>query len=699
MNFLSAYVPANLPANQIATYNNYYTEVLGIVSQPQTLYTRAGSNLTLQPLGTNLFDKVTIHYYNTYFSDTWKWKKNFTLTYGLGYQIEMPPTEQDGKQVILLDQSTGKQIAAADYLAQKKTAALQGQVYNPNLGFATINNVPGKPTYPYNPFYGGLSPRVAAAWSPSYSDGILGKLVGSNRTVIRGGYSRVFGRINGVGQVLNPLLGAGIAQPVSCIGASKTGQCLGSSSVDANTAFRIGTDGLSAPLPSVTQTLPQPYYPGQNGFAAAGDGTVLDKNFRPDRSDVFDFTIQRQLSSKVSLEVGYIGRIIKNEFQLVNLDAVPYMTTLNGQAFSAAFANIYGQVSTGQTVSVQPFFETALGGANSGYCTGYSSCTAAVASKQKNQITGTQVYTLWSQLSNANGWILPRTLPSSAPAQTANIYETTSLGFGNYNAAFLSLTLKDWHGVTARSNFTWGRSMGTVGLTQSTSSTTVLDPWDLHAMYGPQPFDIRFVYNLSLVYQSRWFQGNGWKHKYLDGWNFSPLFTAQSGAPLEVNISGGGTSDCQSFGESNCSSDSTYENAVLTSAYTAGNSLHNNVTSSTSVASAGNPAKGGSGLNIFGDPNAVYSQFRRLILGLDHSGGAAGTLRNLPTWNLDMAIAKDFKIREQIGLTFNAQFSNALNHFQAGTPGLNIDSPTSFGVITTQANTPRQIEFGLRVHF
>ncbi len=370
LNFLSAYIPASLPSSQIATYNNYYTEVLGIVSQPQTLYTRAGANLALQPLGTNLFDKVTIHYYNTYFSDTWKWKKTFTLTYGLGYQIEMPPTEQDGKQVILLDQGTGKQIAAADYLASKKTAALQGQVFNPNLGFATINNVPGKPQYPYNPFYGGLSPRVAAAWAPSYSDGLLGRIFGQSRTVVRGGYSRVFGRINGVGQVLNPLLGAGIAQPVSCIGASKTGQCLGSSGVDANSAFRIGTDGLNAPLPSVTQTLPQPYYPGQNGFAAAGDGTVLDKNFRPDRSDVFDLTIQRQINSKVSIEVGYIGRIIKNEFQLLNLDAVPYMTTLGGQAFSAAFANIYGQVSQGQPITTQPFFENALGGPSSGYCTG-----------------------------------------------------------------------------------------------------------------------------------------------------------------------------------------------------------------------------------------------------------------------------------------------------------------------------------------
>jgi len=40
-----------------------------------------------------------------------------------------------------------------------------------------------------------------------------------------------------------------------------------------------------------------------------------------------------------------------------------------------------------------------------------------------------------------------------------------------------------------------------------------------------------------------------------------------------------------------------------------------------------------------------------------------------------------------------------MNHFQPSNPTLNLDSPGSFGVITGQANNPRQMEFGLRVHF
>jgi hypothetical protein len=99
------------------------------------------------------------------------------------------------------------------------------------------------------------------------------------------------------------------------------------------------------------------------------------------------------------------------------------------------------------------------------------------------------------------------------------------------------------------------------------------------------------------------------------------------------------------------------------------------------------------------------------VLGLNGSGGGAGVLRNLPTWNLDMQISKDFRIpfREGMGLTFNAQFANLLNHFQPAfianstTAGsstyLNIDNPQTFGVLTQQGNTPRQIEFGLRLRF
>jgi hypothetical protein len=451
---------------------------------------------------------------------------------------------------------------------------------------------------------------------------------------------------------------------------------------------------------------------------------MLDPKLKPNHSDEFNFTVQRSLSQKLVIEAGYIGRRIRDEFQEINIDAVPYMTTLGGQSFANAYANLYQQLAAGATVpSPQPFFEAALGGASSAYCAKFASCTAAVASNLKLTITSAQVYNLWNSLSAAKSWTLGRTLLSSpalggpVASQLSSLEYITSLGWGNYNAAFLSFNAKDWHGVTTRSNFTWSRAMGTGSLQQSSSSITVVDPWNLHASYGPQPFDIRFVYSQLMVYQSPLFKSQrGMAGRLLGGWSISPLFTAQSGAPLQVNVGTGSNSDAQAFGEIYGNNNRAYENAVLTAPYTGGNSAHYNVTSSGQAGRNGNPSTGGSGINLFADPAATYALFRHPILGLDTTGGGAGVLRGLPSWSLDATVSKEIRATERFGATLIIQITNVLNHFQPENPTLNVDSPTTWGVITDQSTTgtlsgiggtargvptinPRQMEFGLRLHF
>ena len=196
--------------------NSLMAAALGIVSISQIAYTRSGSNLNLNPPLTPAFDQSTIPYYNVYFSDTWHMKPTFTLTYGLGWALEMPPVEKAGKQVEVVDAS-GQQLDSVAYLSQREHAALQGQVYNPQLGFALVGNTANGLKYPYNPFYGQFSPRVAVAWSPKASSAFL------SNTVIRGGFGRQYGRLNGVDLVLVPLLGTGLIQPVQCIGGAVGG--------------------------------------------------------------------------------------------------------------------------------------------------------------------------------------------------------------------------------------------------------------------------------------------------------------------------------------------------------------------------------------------------------------------------------------------------------------------------------------------
>ncbi len=726
MTYPSQYRPAAVPSAQISNYNKLYSEVLGIVDQSQDLFTRSGTALNLQPPGSFMYDQSIIPSYNVYFTDTWHVKPSVTLTYGLGYTLEMPPYELNGKQVELTDTS-GKPFSVNSYLDARQAAALQGQVFNPTLAWATVKNVTGASTkYPYNPFYGGVSPHVALAWNPKYTDGILGKIMGNGKTVIRGGYSRVFSRLNGVGLVLIPLLGTGLGQAVSCY-PSKTGQCLGNAGVDPTTAFRIGTDGNTAPLPAVSATLPQPYVPGVNGNAASGSGSVLDPNFRPARTDNFNLSIQREISAHMLFEIGYIGRIIRNEWQQLDLDAVPTMTTLGGQTFASAFAQTYFAVAANPNglinVAPQPFLESALGGASSSFCKGFASCTAAVAnnSTMNGLIQNNQVYQLWAALNGASSWTLGRTMPSSSSAaipagQLSAVYYDASNGFGNYNAVYTSLTAHDWHGVTSRANFTWGRALGTGNSSQATSSYSVLNPWNINANYGPQFFDYKFIFNLTMVWLDPYYKSQkGLMGHLLGGWAIAPLFTYHSGQPLGVfNFNG----SCESFGEMNCNTGSTNGNnslmadgAVLASKYTGGTSANYNLNvSETTASGAGvnsNAANGGNSINMFRNPDQVYKELRPCVLGFDTSCGNGGNFRGMPFFNLDMTISKDLGIwKEKLGATLIFQISNVLNHTQLGDPYLDISDPSNFGVLGTnnpyyggQVNLPRQMQFGLRIHF
>src|SRR6202034_4116685 len=215
---------------------------LGVVTDSQVAYTRSGPNLALNPPLTHAFDQMRIDYSNAYFSDTWHMKPSFTLTYGMGYTLEMPPVEKNNKSTVLVD-SSDEPIVTEDFLAQRKSNALQGMPYNPEVGFALVNNVGAGDKYPYDPFYGSFSPRIGVAWNPSFS----------KATVIRGGYGRIYGRLNGVDLVLSPLLGTGLIQAVQCKQNFMNNTCGPTSPTVAN-AFRVGVDGNNAPIPAAAAT-------------------------------------------------------------------------------------------------------------------------------------------------------------------------------------------------------------------------------------------------------------------------------------------------------------------------------------------------------------------------------------------------------------------------------------------------------------
>jgi Carboxypeptidase regulatory-like domain len=747
------------------TCDSLYANVLGVVSIASQMFARSGASLTLNPPLSNAFDQSTIPYYNVYFSDTWHVKPTLTFTYGLGYALEMPPVEAQGKQTVLVD-AADEPLSTEAYLDNVKKAALAGQVYNPEMGFALVGNTANGLKYPYNPFYGEFSPRAALAWNPHFApDSMAGRIFGSQDTVLRGGYGRQYGRTNGVVQVLVPLLGLGLEQPVACnsnlVGSAPGSWACGSSLAGTySNGFRVGqtasaTGGPTVPLISLASpTLPQPTYPGfNNTFSSNPEG--LDPSFRASAIDAFDLTLQRQLSHRVTLELGYIGRRITHEYQPVELNPVPYMMTLGGQQFKQAYANVVLQYCGGlaglagggcggtagpnpSAVTAQPFFEQALKG--TGYCNAFSSCTAAVVANEgasgTNNLGNAQVWGIWSDLDsgigcppggctvvngNVGAFNFPRSLQSTPIPSTCNgvttigcsgaftdgAFQNASIGYGNYNAGFVSVKMADWRGVTMQSNFTWSKALGLGAQAQSSSVLTALDPFNLQEQYGRQPWDRKIVYNTLLVYQPPFYKGqSGFLGRALGGWTFSTVFAAGSGVPTQVGTT---FSDYQGFGGCDgigCG-DYDMENAVPLGPVPSRHAYHcpgNTYSGFCSTQTNGFP------VNYF--PNGVLqaSNWRNPILGIDSRDGGAGILGGLAYWNMDFSIKKSIRVTEGVSLEFQGVFANVLNHNQwtdnylglydtAGFGALGYNTAPDNGIGVNGEAEPRNIELGARVRF
>jgi len=99
---------------------------------------------------------------------------------------------------------------------------------------------------------------------------------------------------------------------------------------------------------------------------------------------------------------------------------------------------------------------------------------------EQGNLTTQSVWNLWSDLDNG-GFNFPRTMlntPLNCPTGTeigcggqmsSGIGVNASIGHGNYNGAFVSFKMNNWHGITLQENFTYSKALGTGALVQATS--------------------------------------------------------------------------------------------------------------------------------------------------------------------------------------------------------------------------------------
>ncbi|MBM3734591.1 MAG: TonB-dependent receptor [Acidobacteria bacterium] len=81
-------------------------------------------------------------------------------------------------------------------------------------------------------------------------------------------------------------------------------------------------------------------------------------------------------------------------------------------------------------------------------------------------------------------------------------------------------------------------------------------------------------------------------------------------------------------------------------------------------------------------------------------------LRGIGLWQMDLALGKQFAIREGLALSFRGELFNLANRPQYGVPNSNISNPAQFGRITSVVNNtptgsggPRQVQFMARLVF
>jgi hypothetical protein len=561
------------------------------------------------------------------------------------------------------------------YLERARAAAEAGRSYNPRVAYQPLS-ASGRGSY-YDVDWSNLGPRLAITWNPPGEAGVLGGIFRHDKAVLRGGYSLVFDRTNSVRHILS--LGMGYGENLSVLGPRCNANGAGGTGCDPTgtspgSSYRIGIDG-PAPIPA-HQAVTSPIVP--SGVTVA---TFADTKINTGRTHSFNFSYQRELPWRTFLETGWVMRLGRELPQAWVLSSVPYFHKDNGsgQTLAQAYDAVAQQLRSGvpaASVSAQAWFENQLGAGQ----------TAQLAIAQSAAFIDGNLSGLWLTINQRR---IAAGLEPLSDEQIQTLWARGDGGKSFYHAFYTLVRRRVSNGLTFNASYTLSTARDQAGVRQN-STTAPSSGFDLDIDYGPAAFDRTHIFNLTSVYDLPFGQQGGALSVLTGGWYVAGVFSATSGIPLDVcqraGVFGGGLSFTGCVG------------AIPNGNVDRDAGAFKGVTGSNGIGTSGNPATGGSGVNMFEDPAAVYNDYRRVLISQDDRAGRA-TLRGLPRWNVDLAIGKRIRFGGSASATFTAEIVNLFNTLQYSNGNLNLTAPANFGVITTQANTPRQVQLGLRVEF
>jgi hypothetical protein len=684
-NYLAPTYGSSVALSSATNVANAFGPVLGLLNQFGATYNYTSKG-TVIPFGSPVVTAFEDHEYEGYIQDQFKFKPNFTVTVGLRYSLAGVPYELHGTQVIPttpLNQFFADRIYAAKNGIPNSQLATSLITYN--LG-GPVNNGPGY--YPLDKK--DWAPRFALAYSPD-SGSLLERIMGKG-SAFRAGWAIVYDHYGtAMAQALasggSPGLATSVAQPVN---------------TNYTTAFRDTGNGYPT-LPTVAGgSFPLTPAIITGGFTTF---TGVSSTLKAPYSYLTNASYARKLPKKLTLELGYIGRIGKR--QIVNQDYGQPLTNFadpaSGQTFAQAGAPLAYLYDTGLTaaqvkanpslVPNEPFFNNMFGKLANFYIPG--SASANFFYDVYSNYAGSWLDGLndVDRIRQSNGGCLVKTgCNTFFPLQNSGLDVYTNNGFSNYNAMTISFRRPVSDGWGFDFNYTWGHALDNGSASESnpnssTGTTTAYgtgsflqDAFNPRAFYGTSDFDARHTITADAVVEipigkgKRLFSNvKPWVNQIIGGWQATTLVTFRTGSPLTVTDTGdyNVNYDISAYG-------------VLAP----GVSLP---ASKLGFDTNGIPS-------IFANPTAVNS-----FVGSNPGVvGSRGILTGPHFFNTDIALSKSFTLPwEKVKLSFRAEAFNAFNNVEWGTPNVSLANPTTFGEITAYAPgaAPRVMQMALRLSF
>ena len=613
-----------------------------------------------------------------YLQDTWRLTTHLALNLGLRYEYFSPPKEVN-------DQIWNYDSAANGLVQEGHSQVVDPFGYPCSSGFGAAAFIyPALPIYlPWRCQNTGsgsflhanarqFEPRLGVVWSNSDSS-----------TVIRAGFGVFYDELptSQIARLMfNRPTPLNLQQPQALYGQNfnsfycgsavlgqPPGQCgLGNSSL---TNLNPGT--------ALNQAAAEPF----------GISAVDPNNMNSPQSRQVSASVQRLITNKLSLQVGYVGNFMKQLSTVTN-------TGFNNEWFctnsaGASYPNMPpATASNCDSFSYFPIFTLAD--------RGYGSYNAMVVEVRTNGWHGFQAgasYTWSKALDNASQSdfsLIPTSLLSQLYGfQFYGLGNPSVFGLGN-TTQFSNSSIKITPGAYTQnvSALTGLLSEGvtTTGAGQiyATPYTVPQDPYNfLQNDYGRSDLNITNRLILDFAWEVPWKR----KSRYLGGWTVSGIFTAQSGQPFTVFA------------------------GPLVGELTQRANLNG------TLGTTGNPNQYFSNVGAISSPatacaqsapsNSWYVQDQVLFDGVAGTPCIGDSARNQFTGpayvDFDMALQKAFKPTERTELLFRSEFYNLFNRANYYNPisSYSLDGVTSnpqFGEIKS-AHNPRLIQLSVRLNW